>query len=167
MVLKNSNILLHADQTHSCISPTNWQAETFPEHLKSKISVIHDGIDTDAVKPDDTVELKLNTGRTISSMDEVVTLGSRSLEPYRGFHIFMRCLPQLLKEHENVLILIVGGEGVSYGSASPSGSTWKDLFLTEIRPLLKNQQLERIHFLDRVPYPTFKQILCVSTVHVY
>ncbi len=167
VLLKNSNILLHSDQAHSCISPTSWQASTFPEHLRSKISVIHDGIDTDTVKPDDGAELQLNSGRKIKRTDEVVTFVSRSLEPYRGFHVFMRCLPALLEERKDLLILIVGEEGVSYGGASPTGLSWKKLFLAEITTLLTSQQLERIHFLGRIPYPVFKQVLCVSTVHVY
>ena len=39
--------------------------------------------------------------------------------------------------------------------------------LKEIRSLLNNQQYERIKFVGMVDYSAFRQILCVSTVHVY
>ena len=35
----------------AAISPTQWQASTFPEPFRSKITVVHDGIDTDALAP--------------------------------------------------------------------------------------------------------------------
>ena len=79
----------------------------------------------------------------------------------------MRSLPVILKIRKDATILIVGEEGTSYGAKPPAGQSWKSLFLKEIRPLLNNQQYERIHFLGKVSYPTFKQVLCVSTVHVY
>ena len=41
-------------------SPTHWQAGSFPSYLRHKISVIHDGIDTDNVKPD---SLAIGRGR--------------------------------------------------------------------------------------------------------
>ena len=165
--LKNSNMLLQSEQAFSCISPTNWQASTFPDFIRSKISVIHDGIDTDMVKPLNDTVLELPGIETLSNDDEVITFVSRSLEPYRGFHVFMRSLPEILKKRENAIILIVGEEGVSYGAPPPSGHSWKSIFLEEIRPLLNKQQYERLHFLGKVPYPEFKQILAVSTVHIY
>ena len=165
--LKNTNLLLHAEQADSGISPTRWQASTFPEHFRHKISVIHDGIDTDLIRPMDGRVVTLPDGNQISSGDEVITYVGRSLEPYRGFHSFMRSLPKILKKRKNAVVLIVGNEGISYGGEPPAGHSWKSLFLEEIRPLLNNQQYERIKFLGMVDYSTFTQILCVSTVHVY
>ena len=58
--LKNLNNLLHFDVVDSGISPTHWQASTFPEPFRSKITVVHDGIDTGAVAPNLNVSLTLN-----------------------------------------------------------------------------------------------------------
>lgn len=165
--LKNHNNLLHATAAHSGISPTEWQASTFPDFFRKKISVIHDGIDTDSIKPALDVKVTLPDGKKLTRRDEVVTFVGRALEPYRGFHIFMRSLPAILEKRENLTVLVVGEEGVSYGGAPPNGQSWKTLFLEEIRPLVNDQQYDRIVFLGKVSYPAFKQILCVSTVHIY
>ena len=119
------------------------------------------------MQPDNSARLTLPGGKQLTSDDEIVTYVGRSLEPYRGFHSLMRSLPEILKRRREVLVLIIGEESISYGSEPPAGYSWKSLFLKEIRPLLTNQQYERIKFLGMVEYSTFKQILCVSTVHVY
>lgn len=49
--LKNLNTLLHFGIADAAISPTQWQASTFPEDFRRRISVIHDGIDTARVAP--------------------------------------------------------------------------------------------------------------------
>ena len=165
--LKNTNMLLHADQAHSFISPTSWQASTFPDYIRDKITVIHDGIDTNVVSPNSNAAIDFGNGKKISRKDEVITFISRSLEPYRGFHIFMRSLPEILRRRKNAIVFIVGNEGVSYGAEPPDGHSWKSLILKEIRPLLNNQEYGRIRFLGNIPYESFKTLLCISTVHVY
>ena len=47
--LKNLNNLLHFEVADAAISPTHWQASTFPETFRKHISVIHDGIDTNVL----------------------------------------------------------------------------------------------------------------------
>ena len=167
VVLKNTNMLLHANEADSFISPTKWQASTFPKHIKEKMSVIHDGIDTDKVAPNHEVVFSMNENHQVSRQDEVITFVCRSLEPYRGFHIFMRSLPSLLKKRQTAKVLIVGDEGVSYGGQPPEGYSWKSLLLKEIKPLLSDEQYNRVYFLGNVPYDKFKDLLCVSSVHVY
>jgi glycosyltransferase involved in cell wall biosynthesis len=61
-------------------------------------------------------------------------------------------------------VLVVGGDGVSYGSKSPDGRKWKDIFLDEVKDGL---DLSRVHFLGNVPYQHFIPLLQLSTVHVY
>ena len=39
---------------------------------------------------------------------------ARNFETCRGFHAFMRCLPQLLQHHPGCQVLIVGGDEVSH-----------------------------------------------------
>jgi len=55
--LKNLNNMIHFDIADAGISPTKWQASTFPEHFRHKITVVHDGIDTAVVAPNPEVTL--------------------------------------------------------------------------------------------------------------
>ncbi|MFZ2726640.1 MAG: glycosyltransferase family 4 protein [Methylococcaceae bacterium] len=165
--LKNTNNLLHFEAADAGISPTYWQASTFPERFRSKITVIHDGIDTDALIPNPQVSLTLNTkagSLTLTRNDEIVTFVSRNLEPYRGYHIFMRALPELMRRRPQARFLIVGDDGVSYGAKPANGQKWKDIFLNEVRDQL---DMNRIHFLGHIPYNYFIPLLQLSRVHIY
>jgi len=84
--------------------------------------------------------------------------------PVRGYHIFMRALPRILAQRPKAEIVIVGGDGTSYGAAPPAGSSWKSIFLDEVSSQL---DLRRVHFLGRVPYHSYIKVLQVSTGHVY
>lgn len=165
--LKNINNLLHFEVADAGISPTHWQASTFPEPFRSKITVVHDGIDTDAVVPSANVSLTLNGNLTFTKQDEVITFVNRNLEPYRGYHIFMRALPEMLKRRPNARVLIVGGDDVSYGARPEDGRKWKDIFVSEVRPQISDADWGRVHFLGNIPYQHFIPLLQLSTVHVY
>ena len=167
MRIKNSNALLHFDIAEAGLSPTQWQASTFPEPFRDKISVIHDGIDTEVVAPKPHIRLTLNSKLTLTRADEVITFVNRNLEPYRGYHIFMRALPALLKKRPRARVLIVGSDGVSYGARPATGESWKDIFVREVRPRISDADWSRVHFLGHLPYPHFIALLQCSTVHVY
>lgn len=161
--LKNANFDLHLLQADAGISPTHYQRSTFPKYFQDKISVIHDGIDTKRIKPNPQVTMRLN-GMDLTKNDEIITFVNRNLEPMRGYHIFMRALPKILKDNPKARVIIVGGDDVSYGSKPPAGTTWKQLFLNEVCGQL---DLSRVHFVGKLPYPDFIQLLQLSTVHVY
>jgi len=165
--LKNVNNLLHFDIADAGISPTQWQASTFPQPFRDKITVIHDGIDTQALVPNPNVIINLQSGLVLSKADEVITFVNRNLEPYRGYHIFMRSLPAILRRRPNAHVLIVGGDDVSYGSKPENGDSWKEIFATEVKPQIPESDWRRVHFLGKIPYPHFKALLQLSTVHVY
>ncbi len=165
--LKNLNNREHYKIGDLGISPTEFQAGTFPAEFREKISVIHDGIDTDHVVPNRDAALELPDGSIVTRNDEVVTFVNRNLEPYRGYHIFMRALPRLLKERPNARVLIVGGDEVSYGARPPQGRTWKQIFIDEVRGRIPTPDWNRVHFLGRIPYDRFISLLQVSRVHVY
>jgi glycosyltransferase involved in cell wall biosynthesis len=162
--LKNLNNLLHFEIADAGISPTHWQASTFPERFKDKITVVHDGIDTNVVRPNPDVGLTLNNNIQLTRKDQVITFINRNLEPYRGYHIFMRALPEILARNPETRVLIIGGNEVSYGAAPPEGTTWKDIFLNEVRDRL---DMSRVHFLGRIPYQHYMAVMQLSTVHVY
>lgn len=173
--LKNLNNLLHFEAADAGISPTHWQASTFPEPFRSRIAVIHDGIDTVALAPNPAVSLTLKTQAgqaiTLTRQDEVLTFVNRNLEPYRGYHTFMRALPGLLRQRPRARVLLVGGSDVSYGArpdpARHGAATWKDVFIHEVRGQIPDADWARVHFLGHVPYQQFVPLLQLSTVHVY
>jgi glycosyltransferase involved in cell wall biosynthesis len=152
-----------------------WQADTFPQPFRSKITVVHDGIDTQALRPNPAVCLNLSTRagetHTLAFGDEVVTFVNRNLEPYRGYHVFMRALPDLLRRRPRVRVLIVGGDGVSYGAAPDpqryGSRSWKQIFIDEVRPRVPDADWGRVHFLGHLPYDQYVALLQVSAVHVY
>lgn len=165
--LKNINNLLHFETADAGLSPTHWQASTFPSPFKDRITVVHDGIDTQAVAPNPQACITLNGQLNLRWGDEVVTFVNRNLEPYRGYHIFMRALPDLLRRRPRARILIVGGNDVSYGARPPQGQTWKERFASEVRPHISEADWARVHFLGALPYHQFLALLQVSAVHVY
>lgn len=161
--LKNVNNLLHFETADAGVSPTHWQKSTFPEPFRSKIEVIHDGIDTNLAAPNPDVWIQLGDLK-LSRNDEVITFVNRNLEPYRGYHTFMRALPEILARRPNAHVIIVGGDGVSYGAAAPHGQKWKQIFLDEVKDRL---DMSRVHFVGHVDYKHFIPLLQLSSVHVY
>ena len=143
---------------------TGWQHSTYPARYRDTISVAHEGIDTGRVKPDPEAKLVLPDGRALTREDEILTYVARNLEPYRGFHVFMRALPEIQRRRPKAHAVIVGGDEVSYGASPRDGRTWRQTLLAEVGGTL---DLSRVHFLGRVPYGTFVNALQVSSAHVY
>lgn len=167
MRLRNLNSVLHFDIGDAGISPTRFQAETFPPAMRERIAVCHDGIDTDHVRPDPSAMLDLGEGRRLTRADEVISFINRNLEPYRGYHIFMRALPELLRARPAAQVVLLGGDEVSYGAAAPQGKSWKQIFIDEVRSQISEDDWARVHFLGRVPYTEFLSLMQVARVHVY
>jgi len=162
---KNIGNLLGLEAADIGQCPTRWQQSLYPERYQSMLRVIHEGIDTRIVKPHPSAKLSLPNGnRELTAEDEVVTYVSRNLEPYRGFRSFMRSLPSILSRRPKAQVVVVGGDEVSYGMRLPEGKTYREEMLKELGDSL---DLSRVHFLGRVPYPTFLTVLQVSRVHVY
>lgn len=165
--LKNVNNQLHFQMADAAVSPTQFQADTFPEPFRSKISVLHDGIDTQRIAPNPEATYPVSETLTLTRADEVITFANRNLEPYRGYHVFMRALPELLQKRPNAQVVIVGGDGVSYGRAAPEGQTWKSIFADEAKAKISDANWARVHFVGHLPHPQFTRLMQVSTVHVY
>lgn len=153
--------LLHSD---AGLSPTEWQASTYPPALRRMIEVIHDGVNTDIMRPNPEARFALPDGRSLKPGDEVLTFVNRNLEPYRGYHIFMRALPAVLKARPEAQVVIVGGDEVSYGAAPKDAKGWKEKILSEVRDQL---DLSRVHFMGKVPYDQFVALMQVSRAHAY
>lgn len=163
--LKNVNPLLMLDASTWNVTPTFFQRSTFPSVYLPRISVIHDGIDTELASPDSSAkDILLPDGTILSRNQDIVTFVNRSVEPYRGCHIFIRSIPEILAKNSNVHIVIVGHtSGVSYGPAAP-GDRWGDIFLREIAG---HYDVSRVHFTGALEYHDYLHLLKLSSCHVY
>jgi glycosyltransferase involved in cell wall biosynthesis len=158
----NALHLFNIEQCDLGITPSRWQKSLYPAAYHDKIQVIHEGVDIDRLAPDPAAFLELPNGTQLRPGDPVVTYVARNLEPYRGFHCFMRALPELLKAHADCHVLVVGGDDVSYGDRPGDAPNWREKMLRE-NPV----DPERVHFLGKIEYALYRCILQVSAVHVY
>ncbi len=161
---RNAINLLGLDAADRGQTPTEWQRSQYPRRYWTRISILHEGVDTAVLRPERTARVWLAGGFCLSGADEVITYCSRNLEPYRGFHIFMRALPDVLRCRPEAHVLIVGGNGVSYGCRPYGARTWREKLLDELDGQL---DLRRIHFIGPLCYQQYIAILQISTVHVY
>ncbi|WP_207477540.1 glycosyltransferase [Arenibaculum pallidiluteum] len=163
--IQNTVNLLGLDAADWGHCATHWQRRQYPRVHRSRISVIHEGIDTAAVRPNPGIRVNLaGAGRVLTPEDEVITYVSRSLEPYRGFHIFMRSLPEILRRRPAATVIVIGGDDVSYGGALSDGRTFRQALTEELGPRL---DISRVHFLGRVPFEQYLAVLQLSSVHIY
>ncbi|MEB0224001.1 glycosyltransferase family 4 protein [Pseudomonas sp. 10S4] len=158
----NSMHLLNLEQCDVGIAPTHWQRSLFPLSYQSKIHVIHEGIPFQLPDAVQVNSVTLPSGYVISAGQPIVTYVARNLEPYRGFHSFMRSIPYIQAQCPNANIVIVGGDGVSYGRKPVGYESWRSKMMAEL-----DVDLSNIHFTGRLPYETYRAVLQLSVVHVY
>ena len=163
--LKNT-VHLHAFSAADAVyAPTQWQRSQLPREYRGKTTVAFDGIDTEFVRPDPLASVRLARHNVqVKTGDEVITFVNRNLEPYRGFHVFMRALPEMLTRRPNARCILVGGDDVSYGGPPRGGGTWREVMIKEVSDRLP---LDRVHFLGKVPYKDYVRLLQLSACHVY
>ena len=160
--VKNANLLLNLEAADAGVTPTKWQWQQHPRAFQDQISIIHEGIDTDTIKPRTIKSLTLQDGTTLTPKSEVITYIARNLEPYRGFPQAMRAFEILQKERPNCHILVIGQDGVSYGAPAPEGTSYREMMMKEL-----NLDTERIHFLGYLPHNEMHTVLNLSSVHLY
>jgi glycosyltransferase involved in cell wall biosynthesis len=160
----NSAQLLALESCHRGVCPTPWQKGLYPAAYQSRLQVLHEGIDTTRVAPHEGAQFTLPDGRTLSKGDEVLTFVSRCLEPYRGFHQFMRALPRILRERPDAQVLVLGDNSAHYGPQPPGAGGWKEVYQAQLRDQVDWQ---RVHFLGALPYDRYLSVLQVSSAHVY
>jgi glycosyltransferase involved in cell wall biosynthesis len=156
---------LHTLNLEHCdvgVSPTDWQRSRHPAIYLPKIKLAHEGIDTDLLQPDASAQIKLPDGTVLKAGDPVITYVARNLEPYRGFHHFMRMLEKVQKAHPRCHAVIVGGDDVSYGGKPQGAANWREKMLAEVKV-----DPTRTHFLGKLPYDAYRKVLQVSAAHVY
>jgi glycosyltransferase involved in cell wall biosynthesis len=161
---KNATQALALGAADRIVSPTSYQASTFPEIFRSRMTVLHEGLDLDRAYRRPSARLDLPDGRIVDSNTPVITFISRTLERLRGFHIFMRALPALQAAVPDAQVVVIGGDEGGYGAPLPGGEPWKDHMLAELGDRLDRS---RVHFLGRVPIDRMFDALSVSSAHVY
>jgi glycosyltransferase involved in cell wall biosynthesis len=161
--LRNAPFLIALDAADRGIAPTRWQKQQFPARHRSQIAVVHDGIDTDAVKPNAGARLAV-CGIELSAQDEVVTYVARNLEPYRGFHSFMRAIPQIQRRRPNAKIVLVGGDAVSYSPRLPPGESYRTRLVKELGDAI---DYARVLMPGQLAYADYLRLLQISAAHVY
>jgi glycosyltransferase involved in cell wall biosynthesis len=159
---KNSINLLSLHASDAGISPTQWQKSLYPSEFQPKISVIHEGVNTELAKPNPNAELTLPNGLKLRKKDKVVTFVARNLEPYRGFHQFMRALEEICQRQPDCHVLVVGGDEISYGRKPDGTLNYREKLQKEV-----SFDKNRVHFLGRLPYADFLTMLQISSAHVY
>lgn len=192
--MRNSAQLVSLLDADAYLSPTRWQASRYPEFVRRKLHIIHDGVNSDYMTPDPETTLRVQPldrpgesrlpdfpappsenglpsldepageALTLGAKDKVVTFVARNLEPYRGLHVFLRALPALQKLHPDAQVIIVGHDGVSYSPVLPPGETYKARYLAEMKGQI---DLSRVHFLGRISYAALRAVFRISSVHVY
>jgi glycosyltransferase involved in cell wall biosynthesis len=161
---QNLTALAAIADSDAVIVPTLFQRDTFPPHLRSRLHVIHEGIDAQRIGPHPRRELQLTPQLRLGHGDPVVTLVSRQLEPLRGFRVLMRALPKLLQDHPSAQVVLVGGDGRGYGPTSSHPQGHRGELLEELGDRI---DLSRVHFAGQVPYEQMIALLQISAAHVY
>ena len=158
---RNAAILLDLAACNRGIVPTAYQASQFPELFRRKLTVQHDGVDTDYFAPQPGRRLKL-PGLDLSHVEEIVTYVARGMEPYRGFPQAMAAFAEVQRRRPRAHIVIVGEDRVAYGRRLPNGDTFRKKMLREL-----DFDLDRLHFTGRLPRNLYREVLRASSVHVY
>ncbi|OYU00065.1 MAG: glycosyl transferase family 1 [Burkholderiales bacterium PBB1] len=167
---------LHALNLTHCdvaVAPTQWQKSRHPDIFHPKVRVHHEGIATHELGPDPDATVTTPSGVVLGGGDidrPVLTYVARNLEPYRGFHVFMRVLERIQRIDPRCHALIVGGDEVSYGQRPPAtgsaksgrSGSWREHMLSQV-----NLDPTRTHFMGRLPREQYLRVLQVSNAHVY
>ncbi|WP_336760783.1 glycosyltransferase [Asaia sp. VD9] len=165
--VKNAINLLALNLNQYGQTPTLFQRSTYPDWAQERITLLREGVNLDLCAPDPAIfkgEVVIGP-HVISPKDKLITFVARNLEPYRGIHSFLRALPAVLEERPDARIVLIGGDGTSYGAPPPAEvGSWRDLFLKEVASRI---DLDRVHFLGKVDYDTFRTALKRSDAHVY
>jgi len=146
------------------VSPTAYQASTYPPIYQRRIRVLHEGVDLDRARPKPDARFMLPDGRVLDRSTPVITFINRNFERLRGFHIFMRALPAFLDAVPEAHVVAMGADDPGYASHRADGKSWRRAMLDELGDRLDRS---RIHFVGQVDYDRMVDILSIGAAHVY
>ena len=158
----NAQTLLELADCDVGVVPTQWQRQQFPPHLSSKLQVIHEGIDVDALG---ALDRGIHQRPDVLPKDpdiEVLTYVSRGFEEYRGFPQAMQAIVLLQQLRPRLHVLIVGADVVAYGGGRPDGRSWGDWAKQDL-----GLDPARTHWLGSLQTESYQRVLACSDVHLY
>lgn len=163
LMASNATLALSLTKAAAIVSPTRFQANTFPSAFRRGIHVIHEGVDVGRAAPGRRAGLRIGDV-VLAERTPIVTFVNRRFEPMRGFHVFMRALPLLLREHPSVHIVLAGMDDRATYGPSPDEGTWKAALLAETE---ESMDFSRVHFVGALAYDDLIALFRASWVHVY
>ncbi|KRB81521.1 group 1 glycosyl transferase [Sphingomonas sp. Root710] len=161
---KNATQSLAYVMADMIVSPTAFQASTFPDVIRNRIRILHEGIDLSRARAKRDARVTLPDGKILDRSTPVITFINRHFERLRGFHIFMRALPAFLDAVPEAHVVAIGEDGTGYGGDRSDGKGWREAMLAELGPRLERN---RVHFVGRVPHETMIDIFSIGAAHVY
>ena len=162
--MRNAPIWADFSTADRALCPTRFQAAQFPAWLRERLTVMHDGVDTDlhSPAPDGGRDRGILARWGVPADAEVVTSITRGMEPHRGFPETMRAIALLQKRRSRLHALIGGEDRVAYGAKLPEGESWKGRMLAEL-----DLDLSRVHFTGLLSRPDMVAVMRASDAHVY
>jgi glycosyltransferase involved in cell wall biosynthesis len=139
------------------VAPSKYQRSRFPMHIRRKMFVIHEGINTDFFCP----AASPGTGS-----QKVITFVSTGLEPAKGFMEFIRAVKIVLASMDDVRVVIVGEDRVHYNMydpAYPKVNSYKQLAIDEFGSDL----MARVSFLGLISKDEVLNVYQKSDLHVH
>ena len=159
--LKNTPILQDMAAMDWGQCPTKFQHSKFPDIVKNRISVLHDGVDTLFFRPEAKASVTIGDV-TLTEDDEVITYVARGMEPYRGFPQFMEMVSRLQRLRPNLHVIVLGNDRVAYGAERKDGKTYKEWALEKF-----DFDMSRLHMPGLQPLDVFRDMMRITSAHVY
>jgi glycosyltransferase involved in cell wall biosynthesis len=158
----NAQTLLELAACDRAVVPTHWQRQQFPQPLRDRFQVIHEGVDTALLGSLRSANLPRPACLPDHPDLEVLTYVSRCFEEYRGFPQAIEAIARLQQRRPNLHVLVVGHDGTAYGQGRSDGRGWAE-WARDTLPL----DPARTHWLGSLQEEAYHQVLACSTVHLY
>ncbi|HLZ75197.1 glycosyltransferase [Phenylobacterium sp.] len=160
---KNAVMSLALAEADVIVAPTEFQASVLPPVFQPRVRVIHEGVDTEAIRPGPAEPFALADGRVIAPGARVITYANNHMEPLRGLHIFARALPRLMAEVPDAEVLVFGADAPRpYGGSPADGRPWREVIFEGLEV-----DAQRLHFMGKAPHTQLLAAMRLSTAHVY
>lgn len=160
---KNAVMAFALTQADAIVAPTEYQASVLPQVFRPLVRVIHEGVDTDAIRPGPAEPLEVPGGRVIQPGAQVITYVNNHMEPLRGLHIFARALPRLMAEAPDAQVVMFGQDSPRpYGAQTSDGRSWREVVFEGLAV-----DPTRLAFMGKTAHQTMLAALKLSTAHVY